>query len=299
MPRTLILNQNNIVASSGNSTFLYSFPTGGVKFKDDYIAVQQISLYNSVFNISATNNNNYFSYEWVDGTIHKVDLPNSYLELDEINASLQAYMVGLGHFLISSSGDYVYFLEIVLNPSRYADQINSFLMSSSIATTNGWTLPPGATWVIPTNVICPMFIVPNTNFQNIIGFTAGKYPDAEIIPTVPNKYQAPTFSTNQSFLSSTAPQIIPEPNYLCVCSLVSNNLAMPSQLVYSLTPQGVSFGSLYVNQVSELSFNKIEDGQYPQFTFRFIDSLGNAIVLQDPNTLILLVIKNKSELGFL
>ena len=61
MPRTLILNQSNIVANSGNSTFLYSFPLGGIEFKSEFIAVQAISLYNSVFNITTANNNNYFT----------------------------------------------------------------------------------------------------------------------------------------------------------------------------------------------------------------------------------------------
>jgi hypothetical protein len=68
MPRTLILNQSNIVANSGNSVFQYNFPLGGITFKDEFIAVQQITLYNSVFNISSSNSNNSFSYKWVDGT---------------------------------------------------------------------------------------------------------------------------------------------------------------------------------------------------------------------------------------
>jgi hypothetical protein len=298
MPRTLILNQDNIVKNAGNSTFLYTFPLGGIGFKNEFIAVQQISLYNSVFNVTAANNNNSFSYTWVDGTTWTVNLPNSYLELPEINAYLQENMVVNTHYMTTSTGAYVYFLEIVINPSLYADQINSFQISTAIASTNGWTLPAGASWVLPTDPINPIFTVPNTNFQALIGFTAGNYPNATITGTPPNQVQTPSYATTQSFLSQTAPQIIPQPSYLCLCSLVNNRLAIPSQLIYSLTPQGVNFGALYVNQVSDMAFNKIEDGQYTQFTFRFVDSLGNAIVLQDPNTLILLVIKSKEELGF-
>lgn len=298
MPRTLILNQANIVANSGNSTFLYQFPLGGIEFKGEYIAVQQISLYNSVFNISSTNNNNYFSYKWVDGTTYQVNLPNSYLELNEINAYMQSVMVANKHYLLTSTGSYVYLLEIQINPSLYADQINSYLISTTIASTNTWTLPVGATWVLPTNPICPIFIVPNTNFQKIIGYTAGSYPNATITGTPPSQIQTPAYTTTQSFLSTSAPQIVPQPSYLCTCSLVNNRLAIPSQLVYSITPQGVNFGALYTNQVSDLAFNKIEDGQYTQFTFRFIDSLGNPIILQDPQTLILLIIKSAKELGY-
>jgi len=298
MPRTLILNQSNIVANSGNSTFLYSFPLGGIEFKSEFIAVQAISLYNSVFNITTANNNNYFSYIWVDGTTNLITLPDSYLELAEINAYMQSVMVSKKHYLTTTTGSFVYLMDLTINPSRYADQINSYLISTAIATTNSWSLPSGATWVLPTTAICPIFVVPNTNFKNIIGYEAGKYPNATITGTPPAQVQTPAYTTTQSFLSSTAPQIIPQPSYLCTCSLVNNRLAIPSQLIYSITPQGVNFGALYANQVADLAFNKIEDGQYTQFTFRFVDSLGNPIVLQDPNTLILLIIKSAKELGY-
>ena len=298
MPRTLILNQANIVPNTGNSTFIYQFPLGGIEFKGEFIAVQQISLYNSVFNISATNNNNYFSYTWVDGTSHTINLPNSYLELNEINAYMQSVMVANKHYLLTSTGSFVYLLELLINPSLYADQINSYLISTTIATTNTWTLPVGATWVLPTNPICPIFVVPNTNFKNIVGYEAGNYPNATITGTPPAQVQTPAYTITQSFISTFAPQIIPQPSFLCTCSLVNNRLAIPSQLVYSITPQGVPFGALYTNQVADLAFNKIEDGQYTQFNFRFIDSLGNPIVIQDPQTLILLIIKSGKELGY-
>ena len=138
----------------------------------------------------------------------------------------------------------------------------------------------------------------STNFQSIIGYTAGKYPNATITGTPPAQVQTPAYTSTQSFLSSSAPQIIPQPSYLCTCSLVNNRLAIPSQLIFSLTPQGVGFGELYTYQVADLAFNKIEDGNYTQFTFRFVDSLGNPIVFQDPNSLILLIIKSKGELGY-
>ena len=57
-----------------------------------------------------------------------------------------------------------------------------------------------------------------------------------------------------------------------------------------------NFGSLYTIQIADLAFNKITDGKYNQFTFNFVDSVGQPIIFQDPNMLILLVIKNKSEL---
>lgn len=295
MPKSLILNTNNIIPNTGNSTLQYVFPQGGIAFKDDFIAIQQVSIYNSVFNVSAANNNNSFSYIWIDGTTNVVNIPDSYLELPEINAYLQSIMIANKHYLISGPSN-VYLLNIQVNPARYSYQINSFLVSVAIATANTWTLPAGATWVLPTNAIMPMFVVPNTNFQKLIGFTAGKYPNTVIAGVPPAQTQTPTQIATYSALSTISPQIIPQPSYLGLCSLVNNNLSIPSQLLYSITPTGVTFGSLYSIQIADLAFNKITDGKYNQFTFNFVDSVGQPIIFQDPNMLILLVIKNKSEL---
>lgn len=295
MPKSLILNTNNIIPNSGNSTLQYVFPQGGITFKDDFIAIQQVSIYNSVFNVSVANNNNSFSYIWVDGTTHLVSIPDSYLELPEINAYLQSIMIANKHYLIAGANN-VYLLNIQINPARYSYQINSFLVSVAIAASNTWTLPAGATWVLPTNAIMPMFVVPNTNFQKLIGFTAGSYPNTVIAGVPPAQTQTPTQISTYSALSTTSPQIVPQPSYLGLCSLVNNNLSIPSQLLYSITPTGSSFGSLYTIQIADLAFNKITDGKYNQFTFNFVDAVGQPIIFQDPNILILLVIKNKSEL---
>jgi hypothetical protein len=297
MPKTIILNSNNIVPNSGNSTFIYNFPQGGVQFKDDLIAVQQVSLYNSVFNISTSNQNNQFSYIWVDGTTNVVNIPNSYLELNELNALMQSVMISNKHYLLTSTGDFVYFLNLVVNPSLYAYQINSFLISATIASTNTWTLPVGATWVLPTNPIMPMLVVPSTKFQQLIGFNAGSYPNTVIAGVPPAQTQTPTQTQTYSATSTSSPQIIVQTSYLALCSLVNNSYSIPSQLLYSITPTGVSFGSLYTNQIAELAYNKISDGTYNQFSFKFVDSLGNPIEFQDPNMLILLVIKNKNEMN--
>lgn len=296
MPKTLILNSSNIVPNSGNSVFLYNFPQGGVSFKDDLIAVQQVSIYNSVFNVSSSNQNTSFSYIWVDGSVNAVVMPNSYLELADINAYMQSVMIANKHYLRTTGGDNVYLLSIAVNPSRYAYQVNSFLISVAIAASNTWTLPVGATWVLPTNPIMPMLRVPNTNFQQLIGYTAGDYPNTVISGVPPAQIQTPAQATTYSALSTTSPQIIPQPSYLALCSLVNNRYSIPSQLLYSITPTGVSFGSLYTVQVADLAFNKITDGTYNQFTFSFVDGVGRPINFQDPNMLILLVIKNKNEM---
>ena len=295
MPKSILINSSNIVSGTYNSVFQYNFPNGGVIFKDDLVAVQQVSIYNSEFNITANNNNNTLSYQWVDGTTTAFTIPDSYLDCAGINAYLQSIMYSNKHYLTNSSGNIVYLLELVVNASRYAYQINSYLISVAIATANTWTIASGATWVLPTNSILPELIVPATNMQSLIGFTAGAYPNTVIAGTPPAQTQTPAYASSYSALSSTSPQIIPNPTYLGVCNLVQNKLAIPSQLVYSLTIENTAFGELYTNQISSPVFNNITDGQYTYLRFSFVDNLGNYIRLNDPNTMILLIIKNKYE----
>jgi hypothetical protein len=295
--KTLILNSSNIVQDGTNSKFVYQFPQGGYIFKDDLIAVNSISQYFSSFNISTTYQNNSFSYIWVDGTTNAVSIPNGYYSVAQLNAFLQSILYANKHYLLTSAGQIVYLLELVINQSRYAVSLNSYLISVAIATANTWTLPAGATWVLPTNSILPYLVVPSTNnFGALIGFSAGQFPAGVIAGVPPAQTQTPAFTVSQSILSTTAPQITPYSSFLVYCSLVNNRSTIPSQLLYSFTPTGAVFGALqeYAPQ-SELAWNAVQDGNYTQFTVEFRDQLGRTVTFQDPNTLITLITKNKDE----
>lgn len=296
--KTLILNSTNIVPGTNNSQFLYTFPTGGIEFYDDFVAVQQISMYYSNFNISTSLNNYKFSYTWVNGTVVNISIPNSNMSISQINEYLQFIMIQNKHYLLTAGGDYVYLLEMVVNQSRYAVQVNSYLISTTIATANGWTLPSGATWALPTNSILPyLTILPYTDsdFGKLIGYTAGQYPTGTISGTPPAQTQTPAYTTAQSFLSSTSPNINPQSSFLCLCSLVNNKAVIPSQLLYTLTPTNVEFGALINQQINDLAWNKIANGFYNSFTFSFRDQTGNPISFNDPNTVIILVLQNRNE----
>jgi len=295
--KTIILNSENVVGGSNNSKFVYNFPQGGYTFKDDLIAIQEISMYFSAFNITSRYNNNSFSYIWIDGTTWTVNIPDSFLQVKQINEYLQSVMIANKHYLEDSVGDYVYLLEIIVNQARYAVQLNEFLISTAIATTNSWTRPAGATWVLPTNPILPYFVISATNnFKDLIGYVAGQYPAGAISGIPPAQIQTPSYSVAQSQLSSIAPQITPYSSFLVFCSLVNNRAVIPSQLIYTFTPTNTTFGALQVYQPNaELGWNKIENGQYTQFSIEFRDQLGNPVAFQDPNTTITLYTKNRHE----
>jgi len=293
--KTLILNSSNVVQDGTNSKFIYNFPQGGYSFHNDLIAVQEISMFFSAFNITTSYNNNRFSYIWIDGTTNVVNIPNSFLQVSDINAYLQSVMVANTHYLIDTNGDNVYLLELVVNQSRYAVQINNFVISVALATSKTWVLPAGATWVLPTNLILPYLVVPaDNNFGLLIGYTAGQYPAGTITGVPPAQIQTPAFAGAQSELSSVAPQITPYSSFLVFCSLVNNRAVIPSQLIYSFTPTNSTFGALQVfSPTAELGWNKIEDGVYNSFVIEFRDQLGRVVSFQDPNTLITLYTRNR------
>jgi hypothetical protein len=296
--KTLILNSGNVVPNSNNSKYIYNFPQGGYTFNDDLIAVQEIAMYFSAFNITTAYNNNSFSYIWIDGTVNVVNIPDSFLQVVDLNAYMRSVMYANKHYLNAVSGD-VYLLEMVVNQARYAVQVNSFLISTAIATANTWTLPAGATWVLPTNPILPYLVVPATNnFGKLIGFTAGQYPAGAITGTPPAQVQTPAYATSQSILSTIAPQITPYSSFLVFCSLVNNRAVIPSQLLFSFTPTDSTFGALQTYQPNaELGWNKIENGTYNSFQIEFRDQFGGQVAFADPNTLITLYTKNKNELN--
>jgi hypothetical protein len=296
MVRTLVLNSENILPNTNNSVLQYRFPQGGVYLKDEYIAVQQISLYNSVFNISQELSNNVFSYTWIDGTVHQVVMTASgiHLSLSQLNSYFQSVMIANTHYY-TSSGQNVYLMEILVNQSSYGYQFNCFATSVAIASANTWAIPVGASWVNPTASIVPMINIPNTNIRSLLGFNAGSYPNTVIAGVPPSQTQTPIIASPYSALSQNAPQIEPQPTYLGLCSLVNNQFVIPNETIVSITPTGVIFGGLFNIQFSGLAFNKVDDGTYTQFTFSFVDDLGKRIQFQDPNMLIILIMKNKNE----
>jgi len=299
MVQTLILTRANIKPNSGNSTFLYSFPQT-VHFQNDFIAVQQVSLYNSVYNITSAFGNNSFSYTWVDGTVVNVNFPNGSYTIFAINTFLQSVMVANNHYTTDATGNNnLYYLEILPNVVTYSYQLNCYPVSTASAGLYT-TLPAGATWTLAKcdastgGAITPTVTIPATSIQAILGFNSGTYPNCAIKAGVNPYSQTPTQTTTFSVLSQNAPQINPQPSYLGLCSLVNNPKVIPSQLIYIVSPDG-DFGNLYTNQINNLAFNKIADGNYKDFEFRFVDSSGTPIQFQDPAITILLVIKNVAE----
>jgi len=210
--RTLIVNSSNVVANTNNSVYRYNFPAGNVEFKaGQKLALGSIQMYYSTFNITSAQSNNQFSYIWVDGREITVTIPDGFYDIGQLNDFLHFVMVQQGHYLLDSTGNYYYFITFVVNASTYQININTYPMSLVLYPVSTYTIGTYATstitssspstpvpWSRPTNTITPMLRVLANNFRNIIGYTAGYYPQGQVgySSTVPTTPLAPATITN-------------------------------------------------------------------------------------------------------
>ena len=284
MGKTIILNTANIEENSNNTKLVYNFPSGGYTFKNDMIALQSVYQYFSIFNITSDYGNNTFSYTWFDGIEYTITIPDGYYEISDLNSYFQSIMIANTHYMTNASGQFIYFLEFIVNTSRYAVQINSYPLDETIQTTNGYILPTGATWSVPATSTLSQFNVNTSAFGEVLGYEIGTYPDTQV------------GSTTASFLSSVAPQITPYSSILVSCNLVNNRAVIPSNILSSYTPLGTSIGSLFTFEPNYLQFADVEDGQYTQLVLEFRDQLSRPIIIRDPNMLISLYTETKKNI---
>lgn len=290
MPATIVLNQSNLVTSDGfKNTLVYNFPNS-VTFSNHEIAVQSISLYYSWANISASLGNNTFTYSWTVGgvlTNYNVIIPDGLYEISAINSYMQYRMIQNGHYLINASAQNVYYAEMLVNANRYAIQVNTFPVP--IALPVGWTAPVAnpATGALafagyPAVATSPTLVFP-ANFSNIIGFTAG--------------YTTPVSAVlNQSFFSTIAPQVQPNPTAYVNITGISNKYSAPSTIIYSVSPS-VGFGSLIIDKPPEFAYNKLLGGSYNQLRINITGSNGALLPILDGNMTILLTIREGADAG--
>ena len=125
---TIILNSNNVVSNTINSTLTYNFPNS-ITFDNHEIAVHSINMYYSWCNISSALGNNKFSYIWYTGstpTTFNITIPDGLYEISDINNFLQYNFIQNSDYLINTLGQNVYYAEFLVDANRYS--INSYFL---------------------------------------------------------------------------------------------------------------------------------------------------------------------------
>jgi hypothetical protein len=286
MPSTITLTAANIIADGLNSSLVYNFPNS-IRFTDHSIAVAKISMYYSWTNINAFPlANNTFQYQYIIGAVTQplinVTIPDGIYEISQLNEFLQFIFIADGFYLINDLGLNVYYAEIVVNPTLYAIQINTYPVPTALPV--GWTAP--ANWIgYPTAVYNPSLVI-QANLNKLLGFAVN-------FTTFLNS----GVGTILSYTSSVAPTVQPNPTLFVSSSGIQNIYSSPSSIIYSVTPT-VAVGEQIVDTPNEYVFSKFLEGTYSDIRLRFLGTDLNQIKLLDPTMTITLLIRDNKLEGF-
>ena len=152
---TITISRDNIDGDD-NNRFVYNLP-GSKNLEGAEIALVDLFLYYSWQNINSQPlNNNVLTIIWpamtsISGTVNtpqtsiQITIPDGLYEISDINSFLQQWSITNNYYLLNSStGEYVYFVQLQTNVTRYACQANSFAIPDlSTGITAGYAQPSG------------------------------------------------------------------------------------------------------------------------------------------------------------
>jgi hypothetical protein len=154
--------------------------------------------------ISEKNGNNVFSYRWINNVTYQVTIPEGQYNIYTLNAAFQNVMLKNTHyfknnttqaneFLLNISYDNINKV-VILENKNYTNFLNNI---NSLYTLNQFPLN---NWNSVANPVQVVFQIPNTNFQNIIGFTSGNYgassQTSTIQPNITQNYVTMNYKPN-------------------------------------------------------------------------------------------------------
>jgi hypothetical protein len=281
MSYNLVINGSNVVNALKN-TYRYDFINGTFEIAEgSEIMITSLQIPYSWFNITARNNNNIFRFYWPTASTtyntFTITLPDGFYTTTSLNAYIQQFCVANGFYLIeNSTQNYVYYINVLFNPTYYANQI--ILKTVPTVIPAGFTAP--ANWAgYPTVSRTPYVEILNTNhFGKFLGFTAGNYGINSAVAYSGNSNKTPVGSTVNSLVIR--------------CSLVNNNVSSQTDVVDAFAINGDFGRNLNFNNNIE-KWIKLNAGRYSSFTVSIVDQNMNDIEILDSNILINFIIRIK------
>lgn len=277
MAFALVLNSSNVVSGSNNTRFQYNFIGGGFRADNMEICISQASIPYAWYNISSSYGNNSFSLILPTGATTQtiaVTLPDGFYSVTDIQNYIQGVLITNLFYLIDGSGNYVFPFLLTYSSTFYKVQLICSTIPSTLP--SGWTQPAGAP-ALPTATTGVQFVV--GSIGSVIGFVAGTYP-------------AVATSASQNFLSTLTPVGSTVNSLVFRCSLVDNNIIMPSDIMDGCSIN-TTFGTNIIYDPSFEKWVKMKDGLYSNLIFSIVDQSLNQIYSVDPNIAITLMIRQR------
>ena len=276
MGKTIVINSSNYLQGSGNK-YVYNFPQTSYFPAGSGIGVSNISIYNSIQNITQKRGNNTVTLNWL-GTDYVFTFPDGYYSVSDINFFLQNQCILNGLYVTANSGaDNVYFAELVINSIRYATSLNFYAIPTDAqATALSYTKPSNATWSYPVSPQTPSLTF-GQPFGNLIGQTFGRYP-----PILQ--------SSNVQYISTSTPKISPSDSLILTCNLVNSKYSVPNNILFSVAIT-TALGTIIQPSISSIVFNDILPQNFSTLEITIFDQLFNPVVLLDKELTLTLVIQ--------
>lgn len=238
------------------------------------VALYNLAMYNSTYNISAKFGNNTFSIRWIDNNVQNVTIPDGYYSYEDLSNVIQYYLLQNNWYWIVNNIA-VYPITCTANNARYASQIN--IVPVPIAS-SGAIKPDGATWNFPSVATTPSITI-NQKLGKIFGYSAQL--------TFPPAPQA----TNYSYISDITPQISPVYTYVITCSLLNTQISTNINNVLTQLPLNNSFGGLVtLNNLIPLPI-PIQPGKYSEIIVKFLDQELSPLSIIDIDITLILVLE--------
>ena len=277
MPKTIVINSSNYVQGSGNK-YVYKMPQTSYFASGSGIGVSNISIYNSIQNITQKRGNNVVILNWL-GIDYTFTFEDGYYSVSDINAFLQQKMILNGLYVTANKGaDNVYFVELVVNSIRYATSLNLYgIPTDAEATGLGYTKPANAQWSYPVSPQTPSLSF-GQPFANLIGFTFGTYPLAS------------PQSTNIQILSTQTPVISPVDSLILTCNLINSKYSIPNNVLFSV-PITTAIGNIINVGISQIVYNDILPQNFSSLEITISDQLFQPVILLDKELTLTLVIE--------
>jgi hypothetical protein len=274
----ILLNSTHYVEGS-KSTYRYKFPSGGVTFNhEDTVSLTQISMYNSIFNISEELKNNRLKmiYKLLEV---QIIIPDGLYNVDDLEAYLQFHAVSQNLYLVDDKGNNQYYFNLKVNPAQYKIQIDVRPMPETLPP--NWTNPAGlGQGILLYGPYTPIFEILDNNLTKILGFNTGLYPPGEI-------------TTPYSVVGQNVPQLKPTQALLVKCNLLSNmKFSNPTDLLATFTiPNGTKVGEIVEYEPNDYSYMNIHPGKYEFIELSFVNQIFEQVEILDRDLVAILLLK--------
>ena len=230
-------------------------------------------------------------------TTVSITIPDGLYQVSDLNNLLQYNMIANADYLINASGQYVYYMEFTVNPSRYAVQLNTYVIPNTLPT--GYTAPAG--FLYPSSPQNAIVTIPPTGGATsglgyLLGFKSGLTTSALASSVVNGTYISKNAAGTISYISTSAPNIQPNSSLLFSSTGVDNQYSVPNSIIYTISPN-VAVGSIISDKPPNFIWNKMYDGFYNQLTITILGTNLQPIQLNDPATTIMLSIATAEERG--